>query len=185
MARPSNAQRKFAELYTAGPEYVRGQWEQCAVAAGMADTPPTDDAMLRRLIEARGGTPPLLEDAGLRAARELAAAAAAAKADQPPEPEPDDDPIAKLEMVRELGLPWAEMRKRLQDVIESVANGSVRATSAQVGMLKYIIEQAKQDAAGEDMALGVVILPTQGSAATLELSPAAKKRALEAIRAKA
>jgi hypothetical protein len=187
MARPSNAQRRFAELFVSGPDYVRGQWQQCAVAAGMKDVPPLTDNMLRRLIEAIGGQPPEVPDANLQAAKAaaeaVAAAAAAAKAAEPPA---DDtpDPIAQLELARELGLPWAEMRNKLKDVIESVANGSVRASAAQVTMLKYIIEQAKADVASNELTLGVVLLPTQGKAATLELDKAAKRRAQEAINAK-
>lgn len=95
------------------------------------------------------------------------------------------DPIAALAAVQDMGLPWADMRDKLKDVIVSVANGSVRATAAQAGMLKYIVEQAKHDMASEDITLGVVILPTQGAAATLQVSERAKKRALEAINGKA
>lgn len=196
MARPRHDQRKFAELYVKGPAFARGNWNVCATGAGMKEPPPRDDATLRGLIERLGGTPPPLPDCHLEAAEaqanaeaEAAALDAAVVLVEAPTPLPaaedaeELDPIAALAAAADLGLPWAQMRDKLQDVILSVANGTVRATAAQVSMLKYIVEQAKADASSSERILGVVLLPTQDTGANMRLQPAMRKRAEERLRA--
>lgn len=163
MARPSNKQRRLAELYVSGPEYLRGDWTRCSVAAGFEEPPARDDAIMVNLVAALGGTI-TAEDANA----------------EPPEFEPAepaeapaaDSVIGELFQAREKGIPWSQMQSKLSDVIESVANGTVRATAAQVSMLKFIIAEAKADAAAaEANARYVLILPTQGIGPAMRIDP--------------
>ena len=154
MARPSNKQRRMAELYVSGPEFLKGKWEECAIAAGLSPSPPQDDPTLVMLIEKAGGTPP---------GREPPAA---------------EDLLAELLTANEGGIPWSAMRDKLTDVMASVANGTVRATAAQVSMLKYIVEQAK-DQGTTDKVLNVVLLPVQGAGATLRFEELARLQVAE------
>ena len=156
MARPSNKQRRMAELYVNGPPGVKGEWATCAVAAGLDPCPPTDDPTLVMLIGKLGGTAPLSD----------------------PAPEEGPDFIADLLTAKEQGIPWSALRDKLSAVVESVAKGEVRATAAQVSMLKYILEEAKNT--GEtDKALNVVLLPVQGAGATLRFEELARLQVAE------
>lgn len=182
MGRPSEVQRRFANLFVSGPSAIRGRWEECSVAAGMVEPPLLETKVLRTLIEKLGGTPPPLPDASLAAALALADA----RREERGEPTPDVDaldPVAALAAAAELGLPWAEMRDSLQTVIQSIAKGTVKASTAQVAMLKYIVEQAKETALGQEASLGVVLLPVQGAGATMQLDPVQRKKAMETLNA--
>lgn len=104
-----------------------------------------------------------------------------------PEPAPVDDAfeaqLGVLMAAEQAGIPWSELRNSLTDVIRAVANGTVRATAAQVSMIKHVIEQAKtaeQD--GKAQVRNVVLLPVQGAGANLTFAEAARARvaALEA-----
>lgn len=156
MARPSNKQRRMAELYVNGPAGVQGVWETCALAAGLQPVPAPDDPTMAMLIAKLGGTPPSSEA-----------------------PPPDEtDFITELLTAKEQGIPWSKLRDKLSDVVKSVADGSVRATAAQVSMLKYIMEEAKGQ--GEtDKVVNVVLLPVQGAGATLRFEELARLRVAE------
>lgn len=154
MPRPSNALREFVKLYTTGPDHLKGQWEKCAVAAGMKYTPKPDDVMVQRMLRMAG--PPL---------------------EAPPRPEPI--PVApapvpailgELEAVvgvleEEKGIDWKRIRSVLQDTIESIATGEVRPSAAQVAMIKFVTEKAELQAKKDDTVTSVVVLPTQGTGA--------------------
>ena len=160
--RTSNKQKRMAELYVKGPEFLRGDWEKCAVAAGIDPTPATDEPHVCNAIRDLGGYPPGEEappDTGL------------------------GTQLDALSTAAEAGIPWAQLRDDLTAVIRSVAKGEVRATAAQVSMLKHVIAEAKaEEAGGSDKARNVVILPTQGAGATLTFEQVARAqvKALEA-----
>ena len=55
-------------------------------------------------------------------------------------------------------------------VIEGVARGDVKATAAQVSMIKEILAQSKEETAATARgARGVILLPTQGAGPTARL----------------
>lgn len=139
----------MAELYVKGPTHVRGRWAVCATGAGFDEPPSQDDPMMRMLIEREGGTVlPDTPDA------------------------PKADPISSLIDAKEIGIPWSKLYGRLADVIESIANGTVKASAAQVSMLKEVIKEAKAEQAKDaENVQRVVLLPTQGTAAELQLDP--------------
>jgi hypothetical protein len=153
--RTSNKQKRMAELYVKGPEFLRGDWEKCAIAAGLDPTPATDEPHVCNAIRDLGGRVP--GDA---------------------EPELDTGlgtQLDALSTAADAGIPWAQLRDDLTAVIRSVAKGDVRATAAQVSMLKHVIAEAKaEEAGGSDKARNVVILPTQGAGATLTFEQAAR-----------
>lgn len=149
MARPSNAARKFAELYVNGPAHIVGQWEMCANAAGMKEIPSRDDTMIRRLVEELGGVVAPI-DAEPEIAIDLEALAAAAA----------DGTI-----------PWSEMAKQLTIVMSTIASGKVKASAAQVSIIKHIIAEAKATSATDDTVNNVILLPVQGGGATATLDP--------------
>jgi hypothetical protein len=161
MARPSKKQLDMAKLYVQGPAHVKGRWAVCATAAGFDEPPAVDDEMMRMLIEREGGN--VLPDA--------------------PDAAQKYDPISSLMDAKEIGIPWTKLYGRLADVIESLANGSVKASAAQVSMLKEVIKEAKAEMAKEASgATHVVLLPTLGSGADVHLDPQWRARiaALEA-----
>lgn len=144
MGKPSNKLRRFVALYT--DSSLKGKWAECAVAADLDPAPDPTDAMVRNMIEKAGGEP----------------------APEPTAGEQADDAIAELLAANESGIPWGQLRDKLTDVIGAVATGKTRATAAQVSMLKYIVEQAKE--AGANAAVqNVILLPTQGAGASLRL----------------
>lgn len=154
MPRPSNALREFVRLYTTGPDHLKGQWEKCAVAAGMKYTPKQDDVMVQRMIKAA-----------------LPALVAPPVLTPVPEPAPITPAIlGALEglvgtLEEEKGIDWKRIRGVLQDTIESIATGEVRPTAAQVAMIKYVTEKAELQAKKDDTVTSVVVLPTQGTGA--------------------
>jgi hypothetical protein len=153
MARTSKKQIRMAELYVNGPEFLRGKWEECAIAAGISPTPPIDDPHIRTQVEALGGAMP---------------------SEQPLGGETETDKLlADLLTAKEQGIPWSQLRDKLSAVVESVASGTVRATAAQVSMLKFVVEQAKIEG-GTEKVLNVVLLPTQGVGATLRFEEMAR-----------
>lgn len=167
MAPPRKALQKFVQLYTAGPEFIRGDWAKCSVAAGLKTPPDRDEPLVCRLIdEARAKMKPPPEP-------EPEPEPIAEPEPQPePEPEPEpaepvapvDDPLAGLEIATEAGIPWTELKSRLTRVIEGVAKGEVKATAAQVSMIKEILAQSKEEAAASQRgARGVILLPVQGA----------------------
>lgn len=157
MARPSNKQRRMAELYVNGPAFVAGKWQESAIAAGLDPTPSQDDPTLAMLITKLGGTPP---------------------GQSSPEEGEAPDFIAELLVAKEQGIPWSALRDKLSDVVESVAKGTTRATAAQVSMLKYILEEAKSQG-DTDKTVNVVLLPVQGAGATLRFEELARLQVAE------
>lgn len=157
--RTSNKQKRMAELWVKGPDYLKGDWERCAIAAGIDPTPATDEPHICTQIRALGGFPP---------------------GEVPPEPaEPESDPLSTqldvLSAAGDAGIPWAQLRDDLTNVIRGVAKGDVRATAAQVSMLKHVLAEAKAADAGErDNTRNVVLLPVQGAGASLTFEQAAR-----------
>jgi hypothetical protein len=83
-----------------------------------------------------------------------------------------DDAIAELLTAKEDGVAWAELQGKLTEVIEGIAKGDVKASAAQVSMVKYVLDQAKQAEKGErDGVRNVILLPVQGSGEQLQLDP--------------
>jgi hypothetical protein len=147
MARPSKALLKFAELYVNGPAHVQGQWEVCANAAGMREAPLRSDPMVRRIVMEQGGV--VLEQ------------------DQPPQ-----KPLDQLEQLlakHDEGIPWKQIRSKLTEVIEAVANGTVLARASQVSMLQFVIKKAEEAAKDESVVHNVIVLPTQGQAHEMKI----------------
>src|SRR4051812_1513261 len=98
MARPSNALKRFAELYVNGPEHIRGRWDLCANGAGLKEIPNRDDVMVRRMVEEAGGVVVPIDP-------------------------PERDPLAglvDLELAADVGIPWKEIRSKLVSTIRSV-----------------------------------------------------------------
>jgi len=147
MPRPSNTLRRAVTLYVNGPQHLRGDWLKCSIAAGaQVELPRNEQAV--SLVRKAGGE------------LELA-----------PEPEPEPEQAAQPDApdigslvvaATEGGIPWTELRDKLADTIRSVANGTVKASAAQVSMLKFVIEQAEKQAAQDDATSNVIVLPTQG-----------------------
>lgn len=157
MARPSNALKRFAELYVNGPEHIRGRWDLCANGAGMKEIPDRDDVMVRRMVEEAGGVVVPIDP-------------------------PEHNPLAglvDLELAADLGIPWKEIRGQLVQTIRSVATGELKASAAQVAMLKEIIKKAEEQNAEEEEIRSVVVLPTQGSAAEMKIDEKWMKRIQE------
>lgn len=172
MARPSKALLKFVELYVMGPAALRGGWTRCSIAAGMTEEPNRLDPMVRRLIQESGGVVISAEDeAKLLAEREAEMLAVAS------EPPTVDAMIDSLTIAREAGVPWTDLRKRLSMAIEGIAKGEVRATAAQVSMIKTVLEEAKKEAADvERGARSVILLPVQGEAETVQLDETLRQK---------
>ena len=148
MGRPSKALERFVQLYVSGPDHIRGQWAKCAYAAGMKEPPTRDDPMVRRKIEAAGGV--VAQEDGVT---------------------PQHAQLGELERLlsdAETGaIPWRKLRAMLTPIIQSIAEGTVQARTAQVQMLRLIIEKAEKQAAEEEQVHGVVILPVQGTGASM------------------
>jgi 4-aminobutyrate aminotransferase-like enzyme len=91
---------------------------------------------------------------------------------------PEDAPrtgtsIEELEKIfaeaEEGTIPWRKLRAMLTPVISSIADGTTQARAAQVSMLRLIIEKAEKQASEEEQVHGVVILPVQGTGATMTI----------------
>jgi hypothetical protein len=149
MARPSNAQRKLVELYVNGPAHLKGSWHKCAIAAGY-DEAPEQDEIMHRMVEKAGGI--LLADAEL------------------------DELAYVLQAGEDGSIPWGELRSKLASVIQSVANGQVKASAAQVSMLKFVIERAEKQASDDDTSSNVIVLPTQGTEGHLRIDDRWRKQ---------
>ena len=89
------------------------------------------------------------------------------------EPAPEvapENPLEGLEIAQAEGIPWTEIKQKLTMVIEGVARGDVKATAAQVSMIKEILAQSKEETAATARgARGVILLPTQGAGPTARL----------------
>lgn len=158
MARPSNKQRSFVKLYVSGPDGVRGDWLACAKACELDPPPSQDDVMIARLIEAEVPAPKVRS--------------------------PLSD-LEKLFKEGERGIPWRDLRAKLVQTIESVADGTVQARAAQVSMLRLIIEKAEQQGKQEDSVHSIVVLPHQGEKAEMGIDAEwlAKLKSLETMSA--
>lgn len=150
VARPSKALLRFVELYTNGPDRIKGQWDLCANAAMLPEPPDRNNKTVRMLIERAGGV--VLQQ------------------DMPPTP---DSNLSKLEQVLTLGeaevIPWRKLKSELTNVIRDIATGVIQARASQVQVLRLIIEKAEQAAAEEEEVHSVVVVPTQGSNAGLTI----------------
>ena len=152
MARPSNQQRKMAELYVNGPDHVKHRWDVCAQAAGLDPAPSRDDPTMRTLIDKLGGA--VLPDA------------------------PDIvDPLEKVFAMSEAGVPWVQMRGAVQQVMAEIATGKRKSTASQVAMINTILKKAEEMEASEaESRHHVILLPVQGEGPTLQFDPEYRAR---------
>ena len=147
MARPSKALLRFVELYTQGPTHMLGQWDMCANGAGMKEVPLKSDPMVRRMIEEAGG---IVLDVDVK-----------------PETEVKVDALEAVLGGGFEGIPWAQLRSELTDVIKSIASGTTQARAAQVQAIQLIIKKAEDEAKEQEVVHSVIILPTQGVGAEM------------------
>lgn len=150
MARPSKALAKFIDLYVNGPDHLRGQWDMSANAAGMKAVPSRDDVMVQRMVtEAGGGIIP--------------------KADPlPPQVQSTEALEAVLSGGFE-GIPWKQLKSELTAIIKSIASGQTQARASQIQAIRLIIEKAEAESKDDAVVHSVIVLPTQGSGADMEI----------------
>ncbi len=141
--------KQFAELYENGPDDVRGNWIAAQKAAGYKKLRSPDDPALWNLImdyRKRFQTkPPEAVDEELEALSQA---------------------LVDVAHVND----WGVLAERAQPLLAKIAAGKIKASTVQIAALKLILQYAPKDA-GDEMALGVVVLPALGSGAEMQICP--------------
>jgi hypothetical protein len=149
--------KRFAELYCNGPEKIKGNWQKCEQIAKVEVA--IDDAEAVAEILTRRG-------ASLLNAEKMARGLSVAE----PEPErlndvdeildeaPDDDAEKSQ---------WCALAKKLEPVIEEIAEGTVKASAAQAATIRHILDRCYGRVQERESDLkpsaGVVVLPMLGT----------------------
>lgn len=164
MSRPRKTKpdyTRFAVLYVNGPAEVRGNWEAAERLSGVKADP--QDADVRNAITKEGGSVPVNLSAPLNAPMpttvlgdvlgNLSSLAATAKS--------EDD--------------WKQLADQLQPTIVEIAKGTIKASASQTAIIKHILDRAYGRVVAaqseKQMPIGVVILPTLGDRANMQLCP--------------
>lgn len=122
----------------------------CSNAAGMPSIPERSDPIIRRLVKEAGGV--------------------VAEIDAPAPTEQSVSALEGLLDASEAGIiPWEILKAELTNTIRSIAKGETKASPAQLGAIKMILEKANEAAQADDEIRGVVILPVQGSGADMKI----------------
>jgi len=154
-ARLLDNKRRFVALYCSGPEHKRGKWAECNKTLGTSFEPEDED--IQRLLVEEGcqaepgkrPTVPTIPNADWTQRLEALPAAAS-----------DDE--------------WCKLAKELRDTYQGIAEGSVKATAAQVSALHKIYDRCYGKVAekrADRPASGVLVLPALGDGSTLTVCP--------------
>lgn len=143
----------FANLYVRGPKGLQGEWESCERAIGVEFA--IDDPDVRDAIIKEGGHPESVP-----------------KVPDVPELASLPDQLAKADTVSN---GWTKLADSLGDTIEAVAKNQVKATAAQIAIIKHILDRAygRVTASAQEKLVpaGLLILPTLGERANTIICP--------------
>lgn len=159
-----NIPLQFASLYVHGPKGIRGNWEACERQIGKK---VSNIQEVREAILAEGGSlgevdkmPPAPEEFGI------------------------GEDVLDLSKYTEVSEDadeneWKKLAKELESTIREVAKGEIKASAAQIAIIKHVLERAYGRIGQKDdsvAAAGVIILPALGERSEMFICPVCSTR---------
>ena len=149
-------------MYVAGPERTRGDWAAVCKLLGVELDVADED--VKRFIEEEGGIVPSADipqvvEEGVQYY-------------PPPSATTPYIPPASILKEKRADDEWCRLAKELDGVVKGIADGTVKATAAQAGTIRHILDRCygrvQEKASEKKPASGIVVLPMLGSGATTQ-----------------